>query len=597
MNNKQISKIFSEIADYLAMEDIPFKPQAYEKAALNLESLENDVAEIYKNGGKPAIEKIPRIGKSMAEKIIEYLNTGRVKEYEALKKKMPVELEELRKVEGVGPKKIKELYKKLKIKNVKDLENAAKDGKIRKLSNFGEKSEKNMLESIEFLKRGKGRFLLGRILPIAEEIIDKLKTLKEVNKISAAGSARRMKETIGDIDILITAKNPNLAKKESFGGVNKVMDFFVSLPGVVKIWGKGSTKSSIRMEDGFDVDLRVVPEKSFGSALQYFTGSKEHNIALRIIAQNKGYKLNEYGLFSSAESRRQKRRITQNFFGKSEKEIYEKLGMQWIPPEMRENRGEIELSQRHNLPKLIDYNDLKGDLHIHSNWDGGENSIEELAEAAIKMGYEYIGIADHTKYLKIEHGLDEKQLEWRNEEIDKLNKKFQVSSFKFQVLKGCEANIMEYGSIDIGDKTLAKLDFVIAGVHSHFKMTKEQMTKRLIRAMENPNVDIISHPTGRLVGERDEYKMDFDKVLEIAFKTKTILEINSFPKRLDLNDINIKKAVSCGVKLIINTDLHEKLHHLNYAKFGIAQARRGWAEKKDIINTLPLEKLLKFFQK
>ncbi len=401
-----------------------------------------------------------------------------------------------------------------------------------------------------------------------------LKNLKEIKKISEAGSVRRRKETIGDVDILVTTSKPI-----------KVIDYFVSLPGIEKIWAKGATKASIRRREGFDIDLRVVPEKSYGSALQYFTGSKEHNIVLRQIAINKGLKLNEYGLFKGKKI----------IAGKTEEEIYEKLGIKYMEPEIRENTGEIEASLKGELPKIIDYKDIKGDLHCHSNWNGGANSIKEIAQAALKMDYEYIGIADHTKFLRIEHGLDEKQLEKRNREIDEINKEFKIQGLRYKILKGCEANIMPDGSIDIKDEALEKLDYVIAGIHSQFKMTRDQMTKRIITAMRNPNIDIISHPTGRIIQRRDEYQIDFDKILEAAKETNTILEINSFPERLDLKDVYIKKAKEIGVKMVINTDSHH-IDQLRFIEYGIFQARRGWAEKKDIINSWPLPKMLKYLQ-
>jgi len=397
-----------------------------------------------------------------------------------------------------------------------------------------------------------------------------------------------MKETIGDVDVLITT-TPH---QKNGGGPKKVMDFFVSLPGITKIWGKGSTKSSIRMKQGFDVDLRVVQKKSYGAALQYFTGSKEHNIDLRRIAIEKGLKLNEYGLFKG-------RKMIAGWY---EPGIYKTLGLAWMEPELRENQGEIEAALRqtrgkpNGLPKIIGYHDIKGDLHCHSDWDGGVNSIMEMAKAAQNMGYEYIGISDHTKFLRIEHGLDEKKLEQRNKEIDKLNSKFHILHSKFRILKGAETNILKDGSIDIKDESLKKLDYVIAGIHSNFKMEKPQMTERIIRAMKNPNVDIISHPTGRILKRRDEYQIDFDKILRVAKETGTILEINAWPERLDLNDQNIRRTKTAGVKMIINTDSHQK-EQLRFMEFGVAQARRGWAEKKDIINCWPLGKLLTYFKK
>ena len=580
MKSQELAQIFYEIANFLEMEKVQFKPYAYQRAAITLETLEKNIEEIYKEGGREALEKIPGVGKSIAEKIEEYVKTGKIKYYEELKKKTPIKMEELIAVEGVGPRKAKTLYQKLGIRNLKDLERAAKAHKIAPLFGFGEKTEKNILEGIAFLKRSKGRFLLGEILPTAKEVYEKLKSLKEVETISPAGSVRRMKETIGDVDFLVTSKNPQI-----------VMDFFVSLPGVIKIWGKGTTKASVRMKEGFDMDIRVVPKRSYGSAIQYFTGSKEHNIATRKIAQDLGLKLSEYGLF----------RGPRMIAGRTEGEVYKALRMKWIPPELRENQGEIEAALRqaqgkpNGLPKIIEYKDIKGDLHCHSRWDGGKNTIEEMAKKAQEMSYQYLGISDHTKFLRIEHGLDEKKLTLQRKEIDKLNEKFHVSGFKFHVLQGCEANILNDGSIDIGDEALKKLDYAMAGIHSNFKMEKEKMTERIIRAMKNPNIDIISHPTGRILKRRDEYQIDFDKILKVAKETGTILEINSFPERLDLNAENIRRAKEAGVKMIIDTDSHHK-DQLRFIEFGIAQARRGWAEKEDIINCWPLEKLLKFFK-
>ncbi|TSC95123.1 MAG: DNA polymerase (family X) [Parcubacteria group bacterium Licking1014_1] len=591
MKNQEIARIFFNIASLfesgssLKTGKKDFRPIAYKRAALALESLEEDIEEIYLDKGTAGLEEIPTVGKNLALKIEEYIKTGKIKEYEKLKKLLPVDFTEMTKIEGMGTRKAKILYQKLGIKTVKNLEEAAKSHKIAPLFGFGEKTEKNILQGIEFLKSNKGRLLLGFIMPAAKEIISKLENLKEVKKISIAGSARRMKETIGDVDILVASNKPEA-----------VNDFFVSLPGIKKIWAKGPTKSSVHLEDGFDIDLRIVKEESFGSALQYFTGSKEHNIATRKIAVGKGLKLNEYGVFKRDKM----------IAGKTEQEVYKAIGLPWIEPEMREDEGEVQLAFENRLPKIIGYKDIKGDLHCHSNWNGGKNSIEEMAEFAVKIGYEYIGISDHTKFLRIENGLDEKQLLKQNEAIKQLNFKFQMnptgnpsagvkSNFKFRILHGCEANIMNDGSIDIEDEVLEKLDYVIAGIHSNMKMDKEQMTLRMIKAAQNRNVDIISHPTGRLIGRRDEYQLDFNKVLEVAKETGTILEINSWPERLDLKDVYIKMAKKIGIKMIINTDAHEK-SQMQLMEFGISQARRGWAKKKDIINTQSVEELLKCFK-
>jgi len=575
MKNQEVAKILYEIAGFLEMEEVAFKPTAYKRAALTLNMLSKSIEDIYKKDGLKGLEELSGIGKNIAEKIEEYLKTGQIKYYQKLKKKTPVEIEELTTIEGMGPIKVKVLYQKLGIRNLKDLEKAGKSHKIASLFGFGEKTEKNILEGIAFLRKSKGRFLLGEILPAVQKIGERLKALKEVKELSVAGSVRRMKETIGDVDILVVSQSPD-----------KVMEFFVSMPEVIKIWSKGPTRSSIRIKQGFDIDLRVVPIKSFGSALQYFTGSKEHNIITRRIAMTQGLKLNEYGLFKG------KNRVAE----KTEKEIYNILGMKWMPPELRENQGEIEAALKGKLPKLIELKDIKGDLHCHSSWNGGQNTIEQMAQTAIEMGYEYLGITDHTKFLKIEHGLNERQLAQQKKEIEKLNKKFRILGFKFQLLHSAETNILNNGLIDINNKALKKLDYAIAGIHSNFKMPKEKMTERIIKAMKNPYIKIISHPTGRILKKRDQYQCDFDKILRAAKEFDVILEINSQPKRLDLNDINIRKTKEAGVKMIINTDAHHK-DHLTFMKLGVAQARRGWAEKKDIINTLPLEKLLKVFHR
>jgi len=586
MINQELANILYEIGYFLEMDEVPFKPQAYEKAAIVLENLEQSVADIYKIGGVKALIAIPGIGKSIAQKIEEYLKTGKIKHYQELRKKIPVDVEQLIAVQGIGPKTVKALYCELGISNLKELEQAVRGHKIALLFGFGEKTEKNILESIKFLKKSKNRFLLGEVSPIVQKIESILIGLKEVKEFSATGSIRRRKDTIGDVDFLVTSDKPE-----------KVMDVFVNLPGIMKVWSKGKIKSSIRLDMGIDLDLIVVPEKSYGSALQYFTGSKDHNIALRKIAINRGLKLNEYGLFQG------KKMVA----GRSEKEIYKILGMICMAPELREDRGEIEAAIRsyqskpYGLPKLIDYKDIKGDLHCHSIWNGGENSIEEMAKTAIAMGYKYLGISDHTKALRIENGLDEKQLVQQRKEIDKLNVKYQISNVKsipnskFQILQGAETNILKDGSIDIKDEALKKLDYAIAGIHSHFKMAKGEMTDRIIRAMKNPYIKIISHPTGRILKKRDGYQIDFDKILRVAKITKTILEINVFPTRLDLSDVNIKKAKEAGVKMVINTDSHHK-NQLQFMKLGIAQARRGWAEKKDIVNTQSLKTLLTFLR-
>lgn len=587
LSNSEITKILYEIGEYLEMKGEAFKPRAYERAGQAVESLEKPINEIYKKGGIKALEEIPGIGVSIAEKIEELIKTGRLKYYEELKKKIPVNLSELTAVEGMGPRKIKVLYEKLKIKNLNDLEKAAKAGKIRKLEGFGIKSEENILKGIEFVKSGGGRFILGFIMPEIRQIEERLKKLKEVKVINAAGSVRRRKETVGDVDFLIISDKPEL-----------VMDFFVSMPEVARVFARGKTKSAIKLKNGMDVDLRVLPEESYGAALNYFTGSKDHNIALREIAIKKGYKLNEYGLFKIAELRGTKRGTTRKeiqIAGKTEEEIYKALGMDYIEPELRENHGEIELAQQHRLPKLIGYNDLKGDLQIQTKWTDGEYSIEEMANEAMKIGLSYIAITDHTKRLAMARGLDEKRILKQMEEIDRLNSKFEFRNSKFRILKGTEVDILKDGSLDLPDKILKKLDIVGASIHSNFNLSRKEQTERLKKAMRNPNVDIIFHPTGRIIQKRPAYEIDIDEIIKTAKATKTALEINSYPDRLDLKDEYIRKCVEAGVKMAINSDAHS-IHHLHYLECGIAQARRGWATKNDIINAWPVEKMLKMLK-
>jgi len=575
MKNEEIAKIFHGMALYLEIKEVPFKPRAFEKAAQSIEATEDDIADIYKKGGLKALEDIPSVGKGIAERIEEYLKTGRVKDYEKLEKQIPVDIQALSEIEGVGPKLIKLFYQKLKIKNIADLEKAAKLGKLSKLPRSGEKLQAKILKGIEFYKRSHVRFLLGLALPSANEIEERLKKAKGAIKAAVAGSLRRRQETIGDLDFLAVSKKPK-----------EIMDFFVSMPEVVHVFAKGPTKTMVQLKSGIAADLRVVGEKSFGAALQYFTGNKDHNIQLRKIAIKRGLKLNEYGLF----------RGNKQIAGKDEKEIYAKLGLDWMPPEIRNNNGEIEAAQKHKLPKLIELKDIKGDLQVHSNWTDGSNAIEEIAKAAESLGYQYIAITDHTKDLAMTRGSDEKRLLKQMAEIDKINRGLQKSNRKIRILKGAEVNIRKDGSLDIKDEVLAKLDVVGAAIHSYFNLTKDEQTKRLIHAMENPNLDIIFHPTGRLIHERPGVDLDMDAIFEAAKRTGTCLEINAYPNRLDLNDDAIRRAQKMGIKLSIGTDAHTTAE-LSYNIYGVSQARRGWCEKKDVINTFLLKEILEFLKK
>ena len=574
LNNKEIAKILYEVGEYLEVRGETFKPRAYEKAGYSIENLEEEVSAIYKKSGLKAVENISGVGVSIAEKVEELIKTGHLKYYDNLKKSLPVKIGELSSVEGVGPKMISKLYKKLKVRSIKDLEKTAKAGKLAKIAGLGKKTENKILKSIGFLKKSSERFLLGDILPIARTIESRLKDLKEINNIAFAGSLRRMQETIGDLDFLATSNKPE-----------KVMSFFVSMPEVAHVYSRGNTKTMVRLKNGIDVDLRVIPNKSFGAALQYFTGDKRHNITLRAMAEKRGLKLNEYGLWRGKKL----------MAGKTEEEIYKTLGMQTPPPEIRNDSGEIRAALQKKIPKLVNYGDVKGDLQIQTNWTDGENSIEEMAQAASDAGLEYIVITDHTKSLAMTGGADEKKLLKQIAEIDKLNTKYKILNTEFKILKGAEVNIMKDGSLDIKDEVLAKLDVVGIAVHSHFNLSREEQTKRIIKAMKNKNADILFHPTGRLIQKRESYDVDMDEIIKTAKETGTVLEIDADPHRLDLKDEYIKKAVAAGVKLSIDTDAHSK-DCFHYLEYGIAQARRGWAKKSDIINTKPWQEMLKLLK-
>jgi len=570
MINRDLAKIFQEWAAILDMQEIPFKPRAYERAAFSIQESEESVEEIYKKSGLKALEGIPGVGASIAEKIEEFIKTGHIKEFEKLKEKFPMDITGLMRVEGLGPKAIYKLYEELHIKNIAGLEAAAKHGRIRNLPGFGEKSEEKILKHIGFLEKSNGRFLLSRVLPLARKFSEKIRKIKGVKKVEYAGSLRRMQETIGDLDLLVISTAPE-----------KVMEYFASLPEVEEVIARGETKTSVRLDIGMNADVRVLPPESFGAAWQYFTGDKYHNVSLREIAIKKGYKLNEYGLFKGEKI----------IAAENEEDIYKALDMEWIPPEIRNNNGEIEAAIENKLPRLVEYGDLRGDLQVQTDWSDGENSIKEMAETAKKSGLKYVLITDHTKSLGVAGGLNEKEIGKQMEEIDRVQK--EISGIK--ILKGAEVNILKDGTLDIADETLAKLDIVGIAVHSLFSMTEKDMTARVIRAMENPNADILFHPTGRIIQKREPYKIDMDAIIETAKKTKTVLEIDAYPDRLDLKDEHIRKAVAYGVKLSIDSDTHDG-KHFNVLEYGIGQARRGWAEKKDIVNAHDWKEMLKMLK-
>lgn len=566
MKNQQIAKIFNEIAELLELKgENVFRIRAYRRAAQNIDGLPKDVTTL----SEEELEAIPGIGKDLAAKIQDYLSTGKVAKHEELKKDIPGGVLDLLRIPGLGPKKAKQFYDKLKVKSVDELEDAIRKGKLSGLPGIQKKTEENILKGIEQIKRGTERQPLGRVLPLAEDIVRRMKEAAPVDKIEVAGSIRRMKETVKDIDILTTSKKPEV-----------VMDVFVKLPHVSRVLAHGPTKSSVITEDGIQVDLRVVEEDSFGAALQYFTGSKQHNIKLREMAVRSGLKLNEYGAFKEPGEKK--------IAGNTEEEMYKVLKLPYIAPELREDTGEIEAALEGKLPDLVTLEDIKGDLHVHTKESDGSHDLDTMVQAAKKKGYEYIAITDHTKGLGIAHGLDEKRLAEEIKLIDAANEKLTG----FRILKGTEIDIRADGRLDLSDDALAGLDIVVASIHSGFKQSQVQITQRMISAIRNPCVSVIAHPTGRLIGERDAYAVDMEAVLKEAAKYGVAMEINAYPLRLDLNDLHIKMAKEYGVAFVINTDAHVTSQY-DYMAYGVSVARRGWVEKKDVLNTLTYEQLIK----
>ncbi|RLF53066.1 MAG: DNA polymerase/3'-5' exonuclease PolX [Thermoplasmata archaeon] len=571
MKNQFVADVLYQIADLLDLKgEIFFKTRAYRTAAQAIEVLDEDIEVVAKEG---RLREIPGVGEALAKKIKELIDTGKLEYFEKLKKEIPVGLLNMLKIPGLGPKKVAAVYQHLGVKTIEQLRQACLEGKLRTLDGFGETTENNILRGIQLLEKTRGRVLLNVAYEDGMKYIDYLKQCNEIQRLSIAGSLRRMKETIGDIDILASSDNPD-----------KVMDYFVEYSDVQRVLLKGSTKTSVVLKDDLQVDLRVVKEESFGSALQYFTGSKEHNVKMRGIAIKQGFKLNEYGLFD--------KETNEYIVGKDEKEIYNKLGLMYIEPELRENRGEIEMAEKHKLPKLIMYNDVKGDFHVHSNWSDGSESIQTIAEYTQSKGYEYIGIADHSQSLKVARGLSEEKVVKKIKEVEKVNKKL----LDFKVLCGTECDIKPDGSLDYSDKVLKLFDFVYAGVHSTFKMTREEMTKRVTKAIENEHVDFLAHPTCRLIGRREPFDLDMEQVIDVAKETNTFLEINAFPDRLDLNDLHARLGKEKGVKFVLGTDAHS-LTHLDFMQYGVATARRGWLEKKDVLNTYPLKEIERFLSR
>ncbi len=569
MKNHEIAALFERIANVLELKgENTFRINSYRKAARVIGDLTVDVEELAREG---KLTDIPGIGEGTAEKIVEYINTGRMSKYEEVMKGVSEDTITLMQIPGLGPKTVAMLNKELGIAGLNDLEKALQEGKLKGLFGIGDKKIENIIKGIELFKTSQQRISIGMAFPVVKRIIEGLKHNSQIKEIQAAGSLRRMKETIGDIDILASGAD-----------CADIVKSFVNMRGVTQILAAGDTKGSVRVEEGVQVDLRVVREDEFGAALQYFTGSKEHNIHLREIAKKKGLKISEYGIFKGDKK----------IGGQMEEDIYKTLGMDWVPPELRENRGEIEASLEGKLPKLIELSDIKGDLHNHSNWSDGTPTFEEMAEHSMRMGYKYLVVSDHSKSLHVANGLKDEELLEEIEEIDKLNKNFKG----FALLKATEVDIKADGSLDFPDKVLEKLDIVVASIHSGFKQGKEKITERMIAAIRNPYVNVIAHPTGRLISRREGYEVNLDKVIDTCAETGTALEINCYYDRLDLNDIHCRKAKEAGVMIAISTDAHH-LDQMWMIELGVGIARRGWLEAKDVINTFSVDKLKAFCKK
>ncbi len=570
VKNIDIANIFDRLADLLELEgENPFRVRAYRNAAATVENLPQNLEEMVKKGDD--LTSLPAIGNDLAQKINDIVNHKEIDLLKRLEEKNPIDFEELNRIQGLGPRRIKKLYEILNVQNIDDLYHAAEEQKIRNLPGFSKKIEEHILEEIKKIKEKYNRMKISTAEQNALPIVEYLRENRSIQDIEIAGSYRRRKETIGDLDILVTCEDSI-----------SVMTHFVNYFDIDEVLSKGDTRSSIILKSGIQVDLRVLPQKSYGAAMLYFTGSKAHNIVIRKLAKQKDWKVNEYGLFSNDDF----------LAGETEKGIYNKLGLPYIEPELRENRGEFEADESGNLPELIKLSDIKGDLHTHTNLTDGKNTLEEMAEAAQKLGYKYIANTDHSKRVTVAGGLDEKQVFENIKRTDKLNENFK----DFTILKGIEVDILEDGSLDLSDKVLKELDIVVAAIHYKFNLTREEQTERILRAMDNPYLNIIAHPTGRLINEREPYDIDLEKIMQKAKENNCILEINSQPSRLDLNDLNSRKAKEMGVKLVISTDAHSTTQY-NFMRFGIGQARRGWIEKNNVINTRNINQLKKIIKR
>ncbi len=563
MKNKEISSLFEKMADILEFKgENAFKISAYRRAARVIAELPQDLEEFNRKG---KLRDIPGVGEGIAKKVKEYLETGRMSKYEQIQKGIPEDLLEMLAIPGMGPKTLALIHKARDIRSLKELEQALKEGTLRDLPGMGPKKEENILRGIALRRQIGKRIPLGVAIPLVDEIVQEMKKRTRIARIFPAGSLRRMKETIGDIDILAEGRNGR-----------RIIKAFTQMPQVQEILAAGDTKGSVIVEGGLQVDLRVVPSISYGAALQYFTGSKAHNIRLREIAKTKGMKISEYGIF------RGKRKLG----GRKEEDIYAQLGLQWIPPEMREDRGEVETSAEGKIPSLVTEADVRGDLHVHSNWSDGSATLEQMAQAARERGYQYLAICDHSQSLKFAGGLSEERVLRQIDEIHRLNQKLSGIT----VLSGTEVDIKTNGQLDFPDRILEQLDVVVAAIHSGFKQPERKIAQRLSAALQNPHVDVLAHPTGRLISNRPPYEVNLERLFAQAAESGTVLEINAYYDRLDLNDVQCRRAAELGVKLSMGTDAHH-LHQLWMMRLGVAVARRGWLTSDDLLNTLPLKKL------
>ena len=569
VHNAEVATAFEEMADLLEIEGAnPFRVRAYRFAARTLRDLPAEVGEMVAKGED--LTSLPGIGDDLAGKIKEILATGTAAALEAQRKRVPATLTELLRIPGLGPKRVKTLAHELKIRSLSELQTAAQAGRVRTLSGFGEKTEQHILDALATRLAEAPRVQRAVAIPYAEALVAYLEQSSGVSRVIAAGSYRRGLETIGDLDILVTAP-----------AGRAVMDRFVAYQEVRDVLAHGATKSSVRLQSGLQVDLRVVPQESYGAALLYFTGSKAHNVVLRQLAQQRGLKLNEYGVF----------RGDKPVAGETEESVYASLGLPWIPPELREGRGEIDAAKAGRLPHLVDLQDLKGDLHAHTRATDGRNSLPEMAEAARLRGLRYFAITDHSRRLTMAKGLDSTRLLQQMEDIDQLN----ATLSGITILKGIEVDILEDGSLDLPDEVLGRLDLVVGAVHSRFNLSNRRQTERIMKAMDHPHFSILAHPSGRLIGRREPYEVDMLRIIRKARERRCFLEINAHPERLDLTDIHCRMAKEEGVLLAVNTDAHSMLD-LENARFGVGQARRGWLEKSDVLNTrsyAELRKLLK----